>query len=106
MVVRRPFAVEPLQADSFPGAEALRGRLDAALEALSFAPTRGPKLRKTAERTVKSVLMDFARRGVVEKYFVRCNEETNLDSPGAVVVEVIVKVPTRVRQFEIRLQAR
>src|SRR5690606_20842695 len=71
----------------------------AATDLLEGQPN-GPGLWKTLERKAHAVLGELESRGEIAGYHVRCDAETNADSPVP-VIEVLIRQPRRVRELVV-----
>ncbi len=89
------------------GAEGLSARIEAALEdacrGMGDGPAPGPALWKSLERQAQAVLARFQQAGDIEAFVARCDADTNEGALAGPVVEVLVRLPRRVRSVVVRL---
>jgi hypothetical protein len=82
----------------------VRRAVASAIEPLIDGAVNGPALWRSIERVARGVLDGFKRQGIVEAFVARCDADTNEGSPSAPVLEVVVRLPKRVREVVIRVE--
>ncbi len=98
----------PLHVAERPKALTLEDRIRAALQEATEATVsqglpQGPKLWKQLERRATATLAEFRTSGEISQFALRCDAETNDDSPEPVIA-VWYKTPQRVQQLSLRFQ--
>jgi len=106
-LVRLAFPAPLCHREDTPAPSGPEARLEALLrDACALCLDGGPSnptLWRRLERAVTSRLEELRRRGEVTAYVVRCDEETCGGVGGSPVVEVVVRLPSRVREVVVRV---
>jgi len=83
--------------------QTLRQALDHACLPLLDGTPNGPALWRSIERTVAAALARIQASAGFIASRARCDAETNEGSPDAPVVEVVLRLPRRVREVVLRM---